>query len=165
MDTQALYRSKLVSVDDAIAHVRSGSRLFLGSGCAEPQSLVRALCGQADRLTDVEVCSLLTFGIADYVQEQFLGRFRHNAYFIGANTRDAVREGRADYTPVFLSEIPELIRSGQQRFDVALLQLSPPDAQGNCSMGIHVDIQQAALETAQLVIAEINSNMPRTCGQ
>ncbi|MFN8179345.1 MAG: GNAT family N-acetyltransferase [bacterium] len=165
MDAASLFRSKLVSVDEAVAHVPSGSRLFLGSGCAEPQTLVRGLCRQSGRLADIEVCSLLTLGIADYVQEQFLGHFRHNAYFIGANVRDAVRQGRADYTPVFLSEIPELIRSGQQRIDVALLQLSPPDRHGNCSMGIHVDVQQAAIETARVVIAEINPNMPHTNGQ
>ena len=165
MNVDEMYASKRMSVDDAIALVPSGSRVFLGSGCAEPQTLVRGLCRHAARLEGVEVCSLLTLGIADYVQEQFLGSFRHNAYFIGANVREAVREGRADYTPVFLSEIPELIRSGQQRVDVALLQLAPPDAQGNCSMGIHVDVQQAALETARIVIAEINPNMPRTFGQ
>lgn len=165
IDVEAVYASKRVSVDEAIALVPSGSRVFLGSGGAEPQTLVRGLCRHAARLTDVEVCSLLTLGIADYVQERFLGSFRHNAYFIGANVRDAVRDGRADYTPVFLSEIPELIRSGQQRVDVALLQLSPPDEQGNCSMGIHVDVQQAVLESARIVIAEINPNMPRTYGQ
>lgn len=164
MDLGAQYRSKLVSVDDAIAHVPSGSRLFLGSGCAEPQTLVRGLCRQADRLTGVEVCSLLTLGVANYVQEEFLGHFRHNAYFIGANVRDAVRRGRADYTPVFLSEIPDLLRSGQQRIDVALLQLSPPDSRGNCCFGIHLDVQRAALDSARLVIAEINPNMPRTYG-
>lgn len=165
MDAVAQYRSKVAAADVAIAQVPSGSRLFLGSGCAAPQTLVRELCRQADRLTGVEVCSLLTLGVADHVQEQFLGHFRHNAYFIGANVRDAVRQGRADYTPIFLSEIPELIRSGQQRIDVALLQLSPPDREGNCSLGIHVDVQRAALETAQLVIAEINPNMPRTYGR
>ncbi len=165
MDVQALYAARRVSVDDAIALVPPGSRVFLGSGCAEPQTLVRGLCRHAERLAGVEACSLLTLGMADYVQDRFLGSFRHNAYFIGANVRDAVRDGRADYTPVLLSEIPELIRSGQQRVDVALLQLSPPDATGNCSMGIHVDVQQAALESARVVIAEINPNMPRTFGQ
>jgi acyl-CoA hydrolase len=165
MDVAALFRSKVVTVDEAIARIPPGSRVFLGSGCAEPQTLVRGLCRQATRLRDVQVCSLFTLGIADYVQDQFLGHFRHNAYFIGASVRRAVREGRADWTPAFPSEIPELIRSGQQRIDAALLQLSPPDGEGICSMGIHVDVQPAALEAASLVIAEINPNMPRTRGR
>jgi acyl-CoA hydrolase/GNAT superfamily N-acetyltransferase len=125
---------------------------------------VRALCRQAGRLHDIEVVHLLTFGIADYVDDDFLGHFRHNAYFIGGNVRKAVQEGRADYTPIFLHEIPELMRSGQRPTDVALLQVTPPDRHGYCSLGIHVDIQMAAIETAKLLIAEVNPNMPRTFG-
>ncbi len=156
---------KLASVEEALSRIRSGSRIFLGSGCAQPETLVRGLCDQANRLRDVEVCSLLTLGSADYVNERFLGHFRHNAFFIGSNVRGAVRQGRADYTPIFLSEIPELFRSGQQRVDVALLQVSPPDRHGFCSLGVHIDIQLAAVECADLVIAEINPNVPRTSGE
>ncbi|MEZ5065086.1 MAG: GNAT family N-acetyltransferase [bacterium] len=156
---------KLVTAAEAISHIESGRRIFLGSGGAEPQTLVRGLCDDAERLHDVEVCSLLTLGAAEHVKERFLGHFRHNAYFIGANVRQAVREGRADYTPIFLSEIPELLRTRPQRPDVALVQLAPPDEDGFCSLGIHVDIQLAAVEQARLVIAEINPNMPRTHGQ
>jgi len=165
MDVGGLYRSKLATVDEAISLVRSGMRLFLGSGATEPQTLVRGLCRHGDRLRDVEVCSLLTLGIADYVQDQFLGSFRHGAYFVGANARDAVRRGRADYSPVLLGEIPDLFRSGQRPVDVALVQLSPPDEHGACSLGVHVDIQRAAIDAAPLVIAEINPNMPRTSGR
>jgi acyl-CoA hydrolase/ribosomal protein S18 acetylase RimI-like enzyme len=156
--------ARSTTVEEALSRIRSGSRIFLGSGCAQPETLVRGLCAQADRLRDIEVCSLLTLGSADYVNERFLGHFRHNAFFIGSNVRAAVRQGRADYTPIFLSEIPELFRSGQQRVDVALLQVSPPDRHGFCNLGIHVDIQLAAIESAGLVIAEINPNVPRTCG-
>jgi acyl-CoA hydrolase/GNAT superfamily N-acetyltransferase len=157
--------SKFVSAGEAISHVQSGSRVFVGSGGAEPQTLVRELARQAGRLRGVEVTSLLTLGSAEYADPALSASFRHNAYFIGSNVRRAVREGRADYTPVFLSEIPHLIDSGQHRVDVALLKLSPPDAQEMCSMGISVDIQRAALESARLVIAEIDPSMPRTCGQ
>ena len=152
------------SAAKAIATIKSGSRVFVGSGCAKPQTLVRELAAQADRLRGVEIVSLLTFGAAEYARPEFHSSFRHNAYFIGDNVRDAVCEGRADYTPIFLSEIPELIRSGQHRIDVALVQLSPPDDGGYCSLGIHVDIKLAAIEHARVVIAEINPSMPRTAG-
>jgi acyl-CoA hydrolase/RimJ/RimL family protein N-acetyltransferase len=156
---------RIVTAEEAVAHIRPGARIFLGSGCAAPQTLIHALGAAADRLRDLETCSLLTLGPADYVEDRLLGHFRHNAFFIGPNVRAAVREGRADYTPVFLSEIPELFRSGQQRLDVALLQVAPPDRHGHCNLGIHVDIELAAMEMADLVIAEINPNMPRTRGR
>ncbi len=152
------------SAEEAVRGIRSGWRVLVGSGAAEPQTLVRALTARAPSLFDVEVVHLLTLGTADYVAEEHAGHFRHNAFFIGANVREAVRSGRADYTPVFLSEIPELIRSGQMPVDAVLLQVSPPDRHGYCSMGIHVDIQLVALEQARLVVAEINPHMPRTFG-
>jgi acyl-CoA hydrolase/GNAT superfamily N-acetyltransferase len=164
MNVQDLLRTKACDPDAALAGVQSGARVFVGSGCAEPQHLVRALCRQARRLHDIEIVHLLTAGVAHYVDDDFLGHFRHNAFFIGPNVRDAVREGRADYTPIFLSEIPELITSGQRPIDVALLQLSTPDRHGYCSLGIHVDIALAAIQSADLVIAEINPHMPRTHG-
>lgn len=163
-DRRSQLAAKTVTADQAIAHVKSGVRVLVGSGCAEPQHLVRALCRQADRLHDIEIVHLLTVGVANYADADFMGDFRHNAFFIGPNVRDAVREGRADYTPVFLSEIPELITSGQLPIDVALLQVTPPDRHGNCSLGIHVDIEMAAIQSAKLVIAEINPRMPRTFG-
>jgi acyl-CoA hydrolase/GNAT superfamily N-acetyltransferase len=159
------YRGKLVSPAEALSHLESGTRIFVGSGCAEPQRLVRELARQADRLRDVEVVSLLTLGTAEYADPDYARSFRHNAYFIGANVRRAVRDGRADYTPVFLSEIPGLVRSGQQRVDAALVQLSPPDRHGYLSFGIHLDVQRAMIEHARLVIAEINPHMPRTRGE
>ena len=107
---------------------------------------------------------LLSLGAADYIAEQNVGHFRHNSFFISENIRQAVCDGRADYTPIFLSEIPELIRHGQRGNQVALLQVSPPDKYGYCSMGINIDIQRAALDRANLVIAEVNCRMPRTHG-
>jgi len=164
MDAERLLRDRLTTPDEAVRGIRSGWRVLVGSGCAEPQTLVRAMADRAHALHDVEVVHLLTLGIAGYVGEEHAGHFRHNAFFIGPNVRQAVREGRADYTPIFLSEIPELIRSGQRPVQAVLLQLSPPDRHGYCSMGISVDIQKAALESAGLVIAEINPRMPRTFG-
>ncbi|MEO1227586.1 MAG: GNAT family N-acetyltransferase [Myxococcota bacterium] len=160
---RGLYEERKTEAPQALARVRSGSRVLVGSGCAEPERLVAALVDRAPELSDVEVVHLLTFGRSDYVDPGFERSFRHNAFFIGGNVREAVQAGRADYTPIFLHELPDLVRHGR-RVDVALLQLSPPDRHGFCSLGIHVDIQRAALESASLVIAEINPNMPRTFG-
>ena len=162
--TQELYQQKRVPASTAIAQIKSGTRLLVGSGCAEPQTLVKALIEGHSSIHDLELVHLLTLGRADYVDDKYAGHFRHNAFFIGSNVREAVADGRADYTPIFLSEIPALIKRGQGRCQTVLLQLSPPDRHGYCSMGIHVDIQRAALESADLVIAEINPHMPRTFG-
>jgi acyl-CoA hydrolase/GNAT superfamily N-acetyltransferase len=163
-DVKAMYQSRVTTAAEAVAGLRSGWRVLVGSGCACPNTLIEAMVARSSELSDVEVVHLLTFGRADYVEPQYAGSFRHNAFFIGPNTRKAVQAGLADYTPIFLSEIPELIRKGDRRCDAVLLHLSPPDKHGYCSMGIHVDIQQAAVESAKLVIAQINPRMPRTFG-
>ncbi len=166
MDKQLseMYQQKLTTPDEAVCHIHSGWRVFLGSGCAVPQQLIAALSRNAGRFHDIELIQLLSFGSANYITEQNIGRFRHNSFFISENIRQAVCDGRADYTPIFLSEIPELIRCGQRGNQVALLQVSPPDKHGYCSLGINVDIQRAALDRAKMVIVEINRQMPRTCG-
>jgi len=158
------FSAKKCTPEACVRNVSSGQRVFVGSGCAEPQGLVRALMGRAGEVNDVEIVHLLTMGEAPYVAPKVRDSFRHNAWFIGPNVRDAVNEGRADYTPIFLSDVPELITSGRRRIDVALITLSPPDRHGYCSMGIHVDVQPAAISSARLVLAEINPNMPRTFG-
>lgn len=157
-------RPPVVSAAEAVSRIPSGARIFVGSGCAAPQALIQALVARAPSLHDVELVHLMTLGMADYVKEEYRGHFRHNAFFIGPNVRAAVREGRADYTPIFLSELPDLIRSGQCPTDVALIQVSPPDRHGVCTLGIHVDIQPAVLQSARIVIAQVNPNMPRTWG-
>jgi acyl-CoA hydrolase/GNAT superfamily N-acetyltransferase len=156
------WKSKLVKPEEAIKVVKSGYRVFIGSACATPQSLVRALT--QINAEDVEIAHILTLGVAPYAQEELAGKFRANAFFISGNVRKAVWEGRADYTPVFLSEIPALFRSGHMPIDVALIQVSLPDEHGYCSYGISVDITKPASESAKIVIAEINPNMPRTLG-
>ncbi|MEO0077535.1 MAG: GNAT family N-acetyltransferase [candidate division WOR-3 bacterium] len=156
------YGSKLMSPDKALEVLRPGQRVFIGSACGTPQLLVQAL---ADRpIEDVEIVHLLTLGVAPYAQETMAARYRANAFFISANVRPAVWEGRADYTPMFLSEIPALFRTGRVPLDVALIHVTPPDEHGFCSFGVSVDITKPAAEAARHVIAEVNPQMPRTLG-
>jgi acyl-CoA hydrolase/GNAT superfamily N-acetyltransferase len=139
-------------------------RVFVGSGCAAPQKLVAALASRGREVFDVEIIHILTFAGAPYANRDLLENFRHNAFFIGPNVRDAVNEGVADYTPIFLSEIPALFRRKQVHLDLALIQVSPPDAHGFCSFGVSVDVVKAAVENADYVVAEVNPHMPRTLG-
>ena len=121
------YEEKVATADEAVARVRAGNRVFIGSGAGEPQTLVEALSARED-LTDTEIVHILTLGVATYAEPRFGNRFRHNAYFIGPNVREAVNEGRADYTPIFLSEIPRLFYSKRIVIDVAMIDVSPPDS-------------------------------------
>jgi acyl-CoA hydrolase len=161
---QSEYRSKLVGAREALCVVESGMRVYIHPGCAEPETLVEALIERAPHVRDVEVVHLLTFGRADYIAPEMAGHFRHNAMFIGGNVREAVNDGRADYTPIYLSEIEGLFESGQMPLDVALIQVSPPDAHGFCSFGVGVDTTLTAAKTARHVIAQVNHQMPRTYG-
>ncbi len=158
------YRNKLRLPGEALRAVRSGMRVYIQPGCAEPETLVEALLERAPHVTDVEVLHLLTLGCADYVKPEMEGHFRHNAFFIGANVREAVNDGRADYTPIYLSEVEELFESGAIPLDVALIQVSPPDAHGFCSLGVGIDTTLTAAKCARLVIAQVNDQMPRTYG-
>jgi acyl-CoA hydrolase/RimJ/RimL family protein N-acetyltransferase len=158
------YADRICTAAEAVREVRKGQRVLIGSGCAEPQLLSEALAERGDELADTQIVHLLTLGTAPYAQPKFQKGFRHNALFIGANVRDAIAEGRADFTPVFLSEVPALMRSGQIPIHVALVSVSPPDEHGYCSYGVAVDVVKAAVECAQLVVAEVNENMPRALG-
>lgn len=161
---QARYSSRILSAADAIAKIAPGRRILLGSGAAEPLTLVNALAEYGSHLADNEIVHLLTLGPAPYVRPEYKGRFRHSAFFIGPNTREAVQAGRADFIPVFLSEVPRLIQSRRLRVDVVMLQVSPPDRHGQVSLGVSVDVVRAAVDSADLVIAEVNPAMPRTFG-
>lgn len=163
-DWSAEYSAKVVSPREAVERIRPGRRILIGSGAAEPVALVEALTTHGGHLSDNEVIHLLTLGPAPYVKPEFSQRFRHRAFFIGANVRKAVQEGRADFIPVFLSEIPQIIRSRRIRIDVALIQTSPPDAHGFVSLGVSVDVVRAAVDCADIVIAQVNPRMPRTHG-
>jgi acyl-CoA hydrolase len=158
------YSSKLQSAEEALRAVQSGMRVYIQPGCAEPETLVEALLKRAPFVHDVEVVHLLTLGCADYVAPEMAGHFRHNAFFIGGNVRSAVNDGRADYTPVYLSEVEDLFESGAMPLDVALIQVSTPDAHGFCSFGVGVDTTLTAARCARHVVAQVNSQMPRTFG-
>jgi 4-hydroxybutyrate CoA-transferase len=157
------YRQKLTSAEEVVRVLESHMRVSIGSGCAFPQRLVRAMTDRADGLENVEIIHLLTMGVSPYTESQYQRAFRHNAFFVGANVREAVNAGQADYIPVFLSAIPALFRD-QLPIDVALVQVTPPDEHGFCSFGVSVDIVKPAAEAARCVIAEVNHSMPRTLG-
>jgi acyl-CoA hydrolase/RimJ/RimL family protein N-acetyltransferase len=159
-----VYESRHKEAKEALAKIKKGSRVFLGSACGEPQLLVRTLIDIAPHMADTEVIHLLDVGSAPYIDEKFTENFRHNALFIGSSTRKAIQEGRADYTPIFLSEIPLLMLRGRMHIDTALITVSPPDKNGYVSLGISVDITKTAAEVADYVVAEVNPNMPRTLG-
>ncbi|HVN72359.1 MAG TPA: acetyl-CoA hydrolase/transferase C-terminal domain-containing protein, partial [Desulfomonilia bacterium] len=164
LDWRSTYSNKLTDARTALSRIRRGARIFIGSACGEPQLLVKALIDVAENLRDTEILHFLDLGIASYTDEKYNEHFRHNALFIGPSTRTAIKEGRADYTPIFLSEIPLLMERGSMRIDVALITVSPPDNNGYVSLGISVDITKTAAEVARYVVAEVNPNMPRTLG-
>lgn len=158
------YASMIATADEAVRALRPGQRVFIGTGCAEPLELVNALTRRGPALTDTELVHLLTFGEAPYVNEQMRQYFRVNSFFISKNVREVIQSGFGDYTPIHLSDIPRLFKSGQLPLDAALIQVTPPDERGMCSLGVSVDIVKSAAENASLVIAEVNPNMPRTHG-
>ncbi|MGA8286903.1 MAG: acetyl-CoA hydrolase/transferase C-terminal domain-containing protein, partial [Candidatus Sulfotelmatobacter sp.] len=158
------YKKKLRTADEALRCVESGMRVYIQPGCAEPETLVEALMRRGPFVQDVEIVHMMTMGAAPYVAPEMAGHFRHNAMFIGGNVRQAINEGRADYTPIYLSEIEELFESGAMPLDVALLELSPPDSHGFCSFGVGVDTSLTAAKYARYVVAQINDQMPRTYG-
>lgn len=151
------------SADEAVARIESGQRVFIGSGAAEPGSLVDALTRRAAELRDVEVLHIFTLGGAPYVAPEFAESFRHVAFFVGPNVREAVQAGRADFIPVHLHEIPRLFESTCP-IDWALVQLSPPDRHGFCTVGVSADVVAGAIRNARHVVAELNARMPRTWG-
>lgn len=165
---KALYPEKFPTEEWIFSAIHPGNRIFIGTGCGEPQYLVKALINYVrshpKAFFDAELLQVWTLGVAPYADEKFKDNFRHNSFFIGNNTREAVNRGLADYTPVFLSQVPGLFQKKLVPVDVALIQTSPPDDHGFMSLGISVDIVKAAAENASLVIAQINSRMPRVLG-
>lgn len=148
----------------AVACIQSRQRVFIQGACAAPHVLLAALTARAAELRGVELVSLHTEGPAPYAAAEFAESFRGNLLFVGSNMRAAMAEGRADYIPVFLSEVPNLFRRGVLPLDVALIHVSPPDKHGYCSLGVSVDIAVAAVQMAKMVIAQVNPQMPRTLG-
>ncbi len=155
---------QIVSADAAVAGIRSSQHLFVHGGAATPSVLLDALVARAADLRDVAVTHLHTEGPAPHLAPEMAGSFHHRALFIGANAREAVNSGRADYVPIFLSDIPQLLTSGVMPLDTALLNVSPPDEHGYCSLGTSVDTALSAVQAASTVIAQLNRSMPRTLG-
>lgn len=162
------YPGKFVPEEDVFKAIRRGDRLFVASGCGEPQYLMSALAEFVDEnpkaFFDAEVLQVWTLGVAPYAERKYLANFRHNSFFVGDSTRGAVNEGLADYTPIFLSQVPGLFETGFVGIDVALVQASAPDANGFMSLGVSVDITKAAVDNASRVIVQVNALMPRTLG-
>jgi acyl-CoA hydrolase/RimJ/RimL family protein N-acetyltransferase len=162
------YPEKFLSEKGIFSRIHGGDRIFIGTGCGEPQYLVKALINYVESnpkaLFDAELLHVWTLGVAPYTAEKFKSNFRHNSFFVGNSTRQAINKGVADYSPVFLSQVPGLFRSKAIRIDVALIQTSLPDKHGNMSLGVSVDIVKAAIEASSIVIAQVNAHMPRVHG-
>ncbi len=163
-----LYPEKFISEETLFGRIRRGNSIFVGTACGEPQHLLASLVNYVENASHTiygtQIIHVWTLGVAPYAKKKFKMNFRHNSFFISDSSRQSINEGMADYTPVFLSEIPTLFRSGIITIDVALVQLSPPDADGLMSLGVSVDIVKSAIEQARLVVAQVNSHMPRVRG-
>jgi acetyl-CoA hydrolase len=164
MSWLARYKSRFTSADEAVKAIESGQRVFLAGNCSVPQKLLAALVKRGKKLKDVEIVQALTVGPAPHADPALEGHIKINTIFISDNVRQAVHEGRADFTPCLLSEFPAQFRDGHLPLDVALLQISPPDEHGFCSLGIEAGLTKTPAQSARIVIAEINDQMPRTLG-
>lgn len=167
-DFRKMYPNKFAPQDQVFTHIHAGDRIFIGTGCGEPQYLVQSLVDYVKNYPkaffDAELIHVWTLGVAPYTDEKFQENFRLDSFFVGDSTRNSVNRGAADYTPIFLSRVPDLFRSKLLPVDVALIQTSLPDKHGYLSLGISVDIVKSAVEQADLVVAQVNENMPRTHG-
>ena len=164
MDWHNIYQSKIVSAEEAVRAIKSGNRVFMTGNVSVPKTVLAALVKYAPDLKDLEICQALTIGPADYVDPAMEGHLRVNTMFISDNIRKAVHEGRVDFTPVLLSEFPLLFKDGFLPVDVAMIHVSPPDEHGFCSLGVEVGLTKSPAESARVIIAEVNEQMPRTLG-
>lgn len=164
MDIQSLFQSRVTTAEEAVRKIQSGNRVFLTGNCSVPQTILSALVDYSPELKNVEICQALSVGPADYVSPAMEGHLRVNTMFISANIRKAVQEGRADFTPVLLSEFPLLFKNKFIPLDIALIHVSPPDEHGFCSLGVEVGLTKSPAESARVIIAEVNEKMPRTLG-
>ena len=164
MSWMETYKSRVTTAEEAVKAINSGDRIFLTGNCSVPKKLLAALVARAPELENVEVCHALTIGSSDYVAPEMEGHIRANALFIGPNVRQAVQAGRADFTPVLLSEFTLLFKQGVLPLDVTFAHLSPPDEHGFCSYGIETGLTKTPAEASKIIIAEVNENMPRCLG-
>jgi len=163
-DWREKHKGRIKTAAAAMKLIKPGNTIFIGTGCAQPQHLVTALVEHSDHVYDAHIVHLLTIGAAPYADEKLREKFKMNSFFIADNVRGALEKGIGDYTPIFLSEIPQEFESGRIPIDVALISVTPPDVNGMCSLGVSVDIVQSAAANAKYVIAQVNSFMPRTHG-
>jgi 4-hydroxybutyrate CoA-transferase len=163
MDWQETYRSRLTTAEEAVTHIKSGNRVVIGHATGEPTHLIDAMVKNAAAYENVEIIHMVAMGTAEYCQPGMEKHFRHNALFLGGSTRAACADGRADMIPVYFSKEPELLRT-RSIPDVTLLQVSPPDKHGYCSLGISVDYTMEGVKQSKTVIAQVNKHMPRTHG-
>lgn len=159
-----MYKHKIISASEAAALIPSHSRVVLGHAAATPLTVIQAMAYEKEKYEDVEIVHMLSLGGAEYTREDMAGHFRHNALFVGGNTRKALERGQGDYTPSFFYEVPQLFKENHLPVDVALIQVSEPDEKGLCSFGLSCDYTSTAAKCAKLVIAEMNPNMPRVFG-
>ncbi len=164
MDWQSIYKSRVTTAQEAVRSIKSGNRIFMTGNVSVPQKLLAALVEYAPEVHDVELCQALSVGPADYVKPELEGHLRVNTLFIAANVRKAVWEGRADFTPVLLSEFTLLFKNKVLPVDVAMIHVSLPDEHGFCSLGVEVGLTKSPAESAKIIIAEVNEQMPRTLG-
>lgn len=164
MDWNSIFRKRVTTAEEAVKDIRSGDRVWIHPGCNTPTLLIDAMVARAPELENVEVAHILTLAPAPYVAPGMEGHFRHRSLFTGANVRDAVNEGRADFVPIHLHDVPALISRGRMPIDVSLIHISPPDEHGFCSYGVGVDATKTAVEHSRTVIAMVNRQMPRTLG-
>jgi 4-hydroxybutyrate CoA-transferase len=164
MGANEVYQSRVTSPEEAVKAIQSGNRIFLTGNVSVPKTVLAALVKRAKELKDVEICQALTVGPADYVAPEMQGHIRVNTMFISPNIREAVHDGRADFTPVLLSEFPLLFKNRVLPIDAALIHVSPPDEHGFCSLGVEVGLTKSAAESAKIIVAEVNEQMPRTLG-
>ena len=155
------YDSHLMTAEEAVKHIKSGDRLVMAHACGEPSYLVDAMVANAAAYKDVEIVHMVAMGKGEYCKPEYAGNFRHNALFVGGSTREAVADGRADFTPSFFFEIPRLFHTTLP-VDVAMVMVTPPDENGMCSLGVSVDYTQEAVKQAKTVIAQVNPQMPWT---
>lgn len=165
MDWSALYARRTMTAEEAVRQIRSGDRVVISHACGEPSHLLDALVANAAAYRDVEIIHMIPMGSCAYCRPEYAENFRHNALFVGGNSRRSVFEGPGDFTPCYFFEIPRLFATGALPVDVALVTVTPPDENGMCSLGVSVDYTYGAVKRAKLVIAQVNRFLPRTCGQ
>ncbi|MCI2062692.1 MAG: 4-hydroxybutyrate CoA-transferase [Eubacteriaceae bacterium] len=164
MKWQETYRNRQMTAEEAVRHIKSGDRVVIAHAVGEPSYVIDKMVENAEAYRNVEITHMVAMGKSEYTKPEYKDNFRHNALFVSGSTRDAVNTGRGDYTPTFFYAVPELIYQGKLKVNVALVQVTPPDDHGYVSLGVSVDYTKAALEEADYVIAQVNSNMPRTMG-